>query len=204
MRIAVSGYPGTGKTTLVKALSERYKLPILKENMFEIGDINRKINAALRANKSEEVNALIKLYVQSFMKWDTERSLAYKKHTAFIADRWESDLLNYWLLSSRTLSLNSSQVTSKLFKSMKEKSKNLDFVVLTPLLKPFSGENNEEGNVRKKGYNGHLQDIVINAGLIQIYTNIPLIMLPEKSMTIEERVQYIEDYIAENRQKSLI
>lgn len=197
MRIAVSGYPGTGKTSLVKALSDHYQLPILKENMFEIGDINRKINVAHRLNQTAEVDALIKRYVQSFMKWDAERTEAYKTHPAFIADRWEADLLNYWLLSSRSLSLNSSQVTIKLFNHLKAKSKSIDFVVLTPLIKPFSSENNEEGNTRKKGYNGHLQDIVINTGLIKAYTEIPLILLPEKPMTIDERVQYIDDYIAD-------
>ncbi|MEY3884664.1 MAG: hypothetical protein RIS87_439, partial [Pseudomonadota bacterium] len=44
MRIVVSGFPGTGKTSLVKALSEKYDLPIIEENLIKIGDLNRQLN----------------------------------------------------------------------------------------------------------------------------------------------------------------
>jgi hypothetical protein len=182
MRIVVSGFPGTGKTSLVKALSEKYDLPIIEENLIKIGDLNRQLN-------------LIKNYANSFLEWDIERSNRYKESKSFIADRWEADLLDYWLFSSKSMSSNADSITLKLLNNLKQKSKSIDFVVVTPLLKPFSSDVNEEGNVRIKGFTNHLRSIVTNVGLITAFTKTSLILIPELPMNINERVEYIDNII---------
>lgn len=193
MRIVVSGFPGTGKTSLVKALSEKYDLPIIEENLIKIGELNRQLNLALK-NK-DDVTLLIKNYANSFLEWDIDRSNRYKESKSFVADRWEADLLDYWLFSSKSMSSNADSITLKLLNNLKQKSKSIDFVVVTPLLKPFSSDVNEEGNVRIKGFTNHLRSIVTNVGLITAFTKTSLILIPELPMNINERVEYIDNII---------
>jgi hypothetical protein len=192
LKLVVSGFPGTGKTTLVNAISSEFSLPIIQENMFQIGDLNRQLNIAIKEKRQKEIPGLIKKYCESFLDWDAKRAAEYRKHEGFIADRWEADLLDYWLLSSSSYLGDLSKVTTKLLKNLQEKSKNIDICILTPLIEPFSHDKNEEGNVRTKGFTTHLRNIVTTVGIIKTFTKTTLIMLPNSKMTLDERLDFVK------------
>jgi adenylate kinase len=86
LKIVVSGFPGTGKTTLVNALSKELSLPIIQENMFEIGSLNRDLNIAIKQGRKQDLPTLIKQYSESFLDWDAKRGFSYQGHEGFIAD----------------------------------------------------------------------------------------------------------------------
>ena len=132
LKLVVSGFPGTGKTTLVNAISSEFSLPIIQENMFQIGDLNRQLNIAIKEKRQKEIPGLIKKYCESFLEWDARRSAEYLEHQSFIADRWEADLLDYWLLSSASFVGDFSKISTKLLKNLQENSKNIYVCILTP------------------------------------------------------------------------
>ena len=63
LRIAVSGFPGTGKTSLVKALADKYGLPIVEEGMSSIGKAAGGIKRALKQGRKEDLPRLKKCLV---------------------------------------------------------------------------------------------------------------------------------------------
>jgi Cdc6-like AAA superfamily ATPase len=192
LKIVVSGFPGTGKTTLVNALSKELSLPIIQENMLEIGSLNRELNIAIKQGRKQDLPTLIKQYSESFLDWDAQRGFSYQGHEGFIADRWEADLLDYWLFSSSSFETDFSQISATLLKNLRQKSKSIDFCVLTSLTKPFSAEKNEEGNTRAAGFTMHLRNLVTTVGLIKTFTKTPLIILPDTKMSVDERVDFLK------------
>lgn len=192
LKLAVSGFPGTGKTTLVNALSSELSLPIIQENMFQIGELNRQLNSAIKEKRHKEIPLLMKRYCESFLEWDAKRGIEYQEHQTFIADRWEADLLDYWLLSSSSFVGDFSKISTQLLKSLKEKSRNIDVCILTPLIEPFSNEKNEEGNTRAKGFTRHLRNIVTTVGIIKTFTKTNLVIIPSRKMSVDERLDYVK------------
>ncbi len=75
---------------------------------------------------------------------------------------------------------------------MKEKSKNINICILTPLIEPFSNEKKEEGNTRKKESTTHLRNIVTIVGIVKTFTKTPLILLPSSKMTVDERLDFVK------------
>lgn len=88
MKITISGTEGTGKTTLVKAVSERYKIPMISEYAREIAKEMNILN--LRQMSLEETYK----FQNEVLKRKIEEE---SKHNSFIADRSTIDNLAYYL-----------------------------------------------------------------------------------------------------------
>jgi predicted ATPase len=191
LKIAVSGFPGTGKTSLVKALGEKFDIPIIQENMLPIRNAEKDFATARMQRRTEDLPALHAALVESFVSWDAGRTKEYQARDSFVADRWEADLLDWWLVRFGQGRASVDSVTTSLLKNFQEKSKIFNFVVITPVQKPFSFEPNEQGNTRSANLTMHVLNMAVTAGLVQHFTDLPALFIPNEPMSVEERVDFV-------------
>jgi len=198
LRIAVTGFPGTGKTSLVKALGEKFDLPVIEENMLPIARAERLMALAHMQNRQRDIPALRINLIEQFKQWDTDRTSLYKKAGGFVADRWELDLLDWWLVRFGLDRNNMDALTHRFLHNFKEKAKTFDLVVVTPT-RMFSQRPNEQGNRRSSSFTTQILSEAITAGLMHTQVDVPILRLPDKPLSVEQRVDLVQLHIDEAR-----
>ena len=199
MRIAVSGYAGTGKSALCLALSGALRLPVIPENMLGIARAGMRFTDALRAFRVDpqaESPALSRrALVDEFLGWTTDRAERYAESGGFVADRWEADLLAWWLISNL---IDDDGTTVALVEAMQAQAAQFDYIVFPHLTKPFVGKGsvNTDGLVRTASFSQHIAFHTMLAGLLQELTGARVIRLPQSADTAEERAEFVLNVIA--------
>lgn len=201
LKIALSGFSGTGKTSLAKALGHRLELPVIPEEMLTLANADRALVIAQAENRFAELPDAIQALINAFVHWDNGRSEAYAQRQGYIADRWEADLLDWWLARFGKGSYPVDQVTATLFGNFQKKAADLDYVILMPLLRPFSRDANDEGNKRGGSMTTQLLNTTLTRGLIVSFTQLPIISLPSQPLGIDERVDYVLKAIAAHQSR---
>lgn len=197
LKIAVSGFPGTGKTTLVKAISERFSLPVINEEMAPIAKAEEIYRRASRHLQAEELPALKKNLIESFLMRDKKRSEAYLVQNAFVADRCEVDLLNWWLVRFGTGRQEVDEVTSFLLKNFQKKMQQFDLIIITPISPPFDRSPNEQGVARKVDFTTHVLSTAVTSGLIQTFSKTRMLHLPRTAGSTEDRLSLVSSALNE-------
>jgi hypothetical protein len=191
MRIVVSGSPGSGKTTLVKALAERFRLPIISENLMPIY-LTKRSFTSLKSNGYASDFVLqdaFDKWTDSYLEWADERARLYAQFGKFVADRWEADMLSNWL--SIFSSVQVDEKTSKLILDMQSKAKTLTFAVMLPPQTTLSEAKNEDGLNRQTSYTHRMMRDLLTDALIG-RCEVPLLWLPREPFIVEERVRAVE------------
>ncbi len=191
IRISVSGLPGTGKSTLAVALGEHFGVPVMPENLLAVANADRDYSRAIEARDTVNLQRLGKAMAESFLEWQSQRAEAYQASESFIADRWDADLLDWWLVS---FGLGASQVdsyTSTLIEGLVSAAKRIDLAVVTPIMPPFAAGLNEEGNGRLTTMTKHVLTNTVITGVIRRYTTTPVLELPARPMTVGQRVDAV-------------
>lgn len=196
IRIAISGPNASGKTTLAKAVHEKFDLPLIEEGVKPIFEAQFQFNRLRKASAPKEDLAKAKrAWADSFQQWVKDREMMYANHPGFVADRWEADLLDMWLvLFGRERSVD--PLTVKLLKNLRSKARTLDLVILMPLSRPLTQENNDVNLQRATSFTNRLLNSVVTTGVIYSTPHLRVLKIPSTPMTTEQRLALVEEAVS--------
>lgn len=199
IRLAISGFPGTGKTTLAHALGKRLNITVIKEKMSDIAVAQRNFMLARGLKDAADMEKLQSQLFESFLGWDKERKIKYAAHDGFVADRWQADLLELWLLRCSQIGISADSISSSLLKSFQDTAKIFDLVIVTPMAKPFAVQDNEQGISRNISMTAHVLSMALVMGLMQNFAQVRLYNLPNENLSVDERVDAVMKVLKDRR-----
>jgi hypothetical protein len=189
-RIAITGAPGTGKTTLARALAEKLDAPLFEEDFHSIGAA---ANAAWMAfHRGEELAPYLDQYGLECLNW-LERRAASFSASSFVADRFGIDVL---VVSLDFRICGSDAWAYRLIRETQKHASNIDLIVVPPLVNLGQGKPNEDGIRRNESYRALLATHSMTKGmLMELLPRRRSLFLSRSAGTTEERVAEVCRYL---------
>ncbi len=178
MKLAISGSAGSGKTTIAKALAERFSIEFIAENYGPFFDQPGKFS-----QPPEQL-------APSFWAVLSNKRQLEEAAGSFVADRCPIDLFHLWLVK-RLFVLNDD--TKKFFAKSKEYADDYDFVIFPPWgtikLEPTGASSRKQRIVNPWIQQANHAAIVGYA--YQWLPNQRIIQIPDTHTDIDERLDFI-------------
>ncbi len=195
MRIALNGQVASGKTTLGRAIAEKYSLPFIEEGLGDIFKWKRTIQQ-LRENQAaeEEITEVKRRWIRSFLEWKEKRAQLYQQHREFVADRWEADLLDIWLFFWAR-EPKADNVTVELHQNFHDKARLMDLVVLLPFGEPFTRENSTPTLKRNTRFSTGLLNWTVLNGLISSVPDLNVLRIQDEVSSLDQRLALVGERI---------
>lgn len=197
------GASGTGKTTLAKALAERFSLPMAEEDFGEIVAVGHELSrlSAKPQNKAE-VSDGIKKYAAACSRWLERRARFQKENPAFVMDRCCFDLLTRWIKVCTQLQEND-RLLKSLIRTCQQQSSEIDLITVLPLHTRFNiPRENEEGLSRDQRMSRRISRQASIIGLTQQFSMAPILLMPSSEGSIDARVDKITTALQDIAKKS--
>jgi hypothetical protein len=196
IRLAVTGPNASGKTTLARAIAEKYSIPFLGEDINSVFGAQMDFYRLRRENRPQgDVDAAMEKWKNSFFEWAVKREQAYAMHESFVADRWEVDLLDTWLVLMRTQE-GTDRGALALIQFLRRSAARLHFAILTPFEKPLGGSSNKEGLGRALGFSNRLLNSMVTTGIVHSVKNLRVLRIPEGPLPLDARLDLVDRALA--------
>jgi adenylate kinase family enzyme len=192
LRIVVSGPQGAGKTSLCRALGQRLNLPMLEEEMVPIFRSKARLRSVQRdpARTPDAVAEARKAWVETFFAWADQRLERQANLSGFVADRWEADLLYFWIVS--LLGKDRPQETQRLMKRFRQQAGRVHYAILVTSSQPEAPTRNEAGLVRTGDDGVYLLQSAAIHGLIAQHTTLRCLLVKDDGLSVESRAEGVE------------
>lgn len=201
LKIAISGYLGTGKSTLAQELASRLDLQVVREDAAAIAESEETYRLAAKEalGDSKALLALKQNSAHRYLEWANARSRSIEEAERLVTDRWHADLLIWWLLAFRGFRGSAETFSARLRNETIRIARELDFIVITPLQPPFvpEGETNEDGFARAVNGSDHLLFQTLLTGILAEVPQAKIILLPVELNSAAERADYIARKVAQ-------
>lgn len=191
MKIAISGSGGTGKTSLCHALSANLGLPAIEEQLQPVVEAINQVHKARQDQASPEgISRAERFYAQICENWLNDRVALHEKFPGgFIADRWALDILQRWLVAG--IQRNNDLLTRKLLGHVQNEARQLDLVIITPMIQFQDEQVNEAGLRRQQSLSPRILSHAMYRGLLEQLTTVPRLYLSSQPSTVEERIAQV-------------
>lgn len=199
IRIAISGPVGSGKTTLARELVRKLGLPLLEENfqaIHQAKSIYQQLRASENPAESDLQNAFGN-WVQSYVAWIRQRASEQADLGGFVADRWEVDLLSFWLRDFSGFNVDKS--TLALLQHLKTQGNGITLAIILPPSLNATEAKNEIGLLRTQSLCTRIVGSAMMLGLIKQYTSVPCLSISNDQPSVQERIETIEKFIIGNQ-----
>ncbi|AMO22151.1 hypothetical protein UC35_03685 [Ramlibacter tataouinensis] len=189
---------GSGKTTLVSALAAHWGVPALAEGMAPLVNAETRFRRLRQktAVTQEELKPAVQSCVKAYRQCVAAREQAYRRPGGFVADRWEADLMDFWLVTMAPHA--DDRVTGEFLYEVQRKSEQLSAIVILPLRRPGVAEDRNEMEMRRNlKFSGTLLNWLVTSALARQFTKVPVLFVTNEAASVQERVQQVEHLLRE-------
>jgi len=191
IRIAITGTSGVGKTTLAKALAEKYQVPYIPEDW-------NGLFAALKAFKTEKnpdhQKEQLQRFVQELNQWLKHRRQLCNDNKGFVMDRCVFDAFK--MVIHEHVFSKETEAIKKLIQQSINFSKSINCVVVPPLSEWMSQEPvNQQGMKRNNDLHHKVYSQSLTIGLLEQFCRTQKIYLSNKYPTTEDRVIIVGEWL---------
>jgi predicted ATPase len=183
VRIAITGTSGVGKTTLAKALAEKYEVPYIPE------DWNQLFAALIefKKEKKDPKNQKLQYFVRELNAWLKHRNQICDDLPRFVIDRCVYDILK--LAIHEHIFSKESQAIKSLIQKSTNFSKKINCIVVPPVSKFMTQElANQSGMKRNNDLHHKIYSQSLTIGLLEQFCHTQKIYLDENQTTTQKRM----------------
>lgn len=192
VRIAITGTSGVGKTTLAKALAEKYQVPYIPE------DWNNLFSALIefkKENASELKNKKLQRFVRELNVWLRHRNQICNDMPGFVMDRCVFDILKL-AIHEHIFSKETHAVKSLIQKATNFSGK-INCVVVPPLSEWMTKEVVNQSNMKRNNDLHHkIYSQSLTIGLLEQFCHTPKIYLDKNQKTTQQRIEAVDCYLS--------
>ncbi|MBR7798676.1 AAA family ATPase [Undibacterium fentianense] len=198
LRIVISGPVGSGKTSLTTAIARHFEIPHIEENLKKIYQAKIQCKKILRETNDPIIQKrAYDQWMGAYVDWFKNRTNLYNQHAAFVADRWEADILGLWL---RLFSGETCEgITKQMLSDMRNKANTFDAAIILPMIDLDSPLKNEDGLTRRKDFNSLFSSHLMTGALVRQCQGLRRIYIPNNPMSIDERLEFVMRELSKTR-----
>lgn len=193
MKIAFTGTSGIGKTTIAKALADRYSLRLVGEEIDKLAYAIDVLKKTPR-DKTKELNKSIERFLKSLDDWLSDRMKYFESDLCFIEDRFCIDAINF--LASSGIGKFGDDLVKDLVVKCAQYSTIYDLVVVPPIQDFTTFQyRNHDGLYRNNTLASKIIQQSAYIGLLEQFCAAPRLYLTPNLKTIDQQIEAIEQVL---------
>ena len=189
MKIALTGTSGIGKTTLAKALSERFSIKLIEEDFNAMVYAAHVLEKTPTSKEKESIKAGEQL-LKVMDEWLVKRMCYFNSNESFIEDRFCIDAIGY--LAKSIVGQLREDILKDLIVKCSQYTGIYDLIIVPPIADwSMTQYKNEAGLYRKNNFAMKITSQSTRIGLLEQFCAAPKLYINASCNTTEQRLDYV-------------